>query len=134
MNTLIVIKVICFFFLVASGEMLNGIARTLYLNKRIGVKHAKRISIVPALLLCLLISYWYIPTTGITSNGGLLALGTALSLFMLLFDIVIGTLVLGARLSAVMADLDISKGNLLGLGLIAMAFCPLLSSILHRAF
>jgi len=36
------------FILVAASEMLNGIARTLFLNKRVGVMNAKRISLLPA--------------------------------------------------------------------------------------
>ena len=35
-------RIVCFYVLVASGEMLNGIARTLYLNKRMGVMNAKK--------------------------------------------------------------------------------------------
>jgi len=47
--------VIGLFVLVAASEMLNGIARTLFLNKRVGVANAKRLSLLPALALCLMI-------------------------------------------------------------------------------
>lgn len=127
-------RIVCFYVLVASGEMLNGIARTLYLNKRMGVMNAKRISLLSALLICLIICYFYVPTTGITTDKGLLVLGISLSSFMLLFDIVLGVFVMKARLSIIMGDLNIFKGNLLGVGLIVMAFCPLLSSMLRRSF
>ena len=40
--------VIGLFILVAAAEMLNGIARTIFLNKRVGVMNAKRISLLPA--------------------------------------------------------------------------------------
>jgi hypothetical protein len=36
------------------------------------------------------------------------------------------------RLSLVLDDLNILNGNFLGIGLIVMSFCPLLSSMLHR--
>ena len=133
MDLLDITKIVCFYVLVASGETLNGIGRTLYLNKRMGVKNAKRISMLSALLLCLLICYFYVPTIGITTDQGLLLLGISLSSFMLLFDIVLGMFVMKARLSIILEELNIFKGNLLGVGMIGMAYCPLLSSILHRS-
>lgn len=125
-------KIACFYVLVASGEMLNGIGRTLYLNKRMGVIKAKRLSILPALFLCLLICYFYAPIIGITTDIGLLLLGISLSAFMLLFDIVLARLVMKARWSTIIDELNIFKGNLLGVGLMVMACCPLLASLLRR--
>ena len=129
-----IIKIVCFYILVASGETLNGIARTLYLNKRVGIKNAKKISMLSALLLCLLICYFYVPKIGISTDKELVLLGISLSSFMLLFDIVLGRFVMKARWSIILGELNIFKGNLLGVGLIVMAFCPLLSSILRRSF
>jgi len=62
--------------------MLNGIARTVLLNKRVGVTKAKRIALLPALALCLLICYYYVPFLNVRTDLGLLVLGAALSLFM----------------------------------------------------
>lgn len=126
------VRIACFFILVASGETLNGIGRTLYLNKRLGVVNARRLSILPALFLCLLICYFYVPVLGIVTARGLLLLGVALSSFMLLFDILLARLVMHAGWSAIAGELNIFKGNLLGLGVVVMAFCPLLSSMLRR--
>lgn len=133
MDSYFFVKIILFYILVAGGETLNGIFRTIYLNKRVGVVNAKRISIVPAILLCLLICYYYVPVIGITSDRGLLLLGISLSTFMLLFDIILGKFVVKAKLSIILDDLNIFKGNLLGIGLILMAFCPLVAVILRRA-
>ena len=116
------------FILVAASEMLNGIARTIFLNKRFGVAKAKRIALLPALALCLLICYYYVPYLHIRTDGGLLVLGISLSLFMGLFDIVLGRFIVKARWEVILDDFNIGKGNLLGLGMIAMAFCPLLAS------
>jgi hypothetical protein len=60
------------FILVAASEMLNGIARTIFLLKRVGVMNAKRISLLSALALCLLICYSYVPFLKIMTNEGLL--------------------------------------------------------------
>jgi hypothetical protein len=125
-------KIVCFYVLVASGETLNGILRTIYLNKRIGIMSAKRISMLPALFLCLLICYFYLPLLDIRSDKGLLFLGISLSAFMTVFDIIMGRYVAKAKWSAILADFNIFKGNLLAVGMVVMAFCPLLSSKIPR--
>ncbi len=127
-----IVKIICFYVLVASGETVNGIYRTLYLNRRMGIKTAKNVSILSALFLCFLICYFYVPIIGITSDTGLILLGISLSVFMLLFDIILGRFVMKVRWSVIMDDLNIFKGNFLCIGLIVMAVCPLLATILHR--
>ena len=81
-----------------------------------------------ALILCVLLCYWYIPLLNIRTDKGLLFLGTSLSLFMALFDIVLGRFVFKAKWAAIIDEFDFVKGNLLGLAMIAMALCPLLAS------
>jgi hypothetical protein len=121
------VKIVCFYILVAASETLNGVARTVFLNKRFGIRNAKRFSMISALFLCLLICYYYIPLLTITTDKGLLLLGISLSMFMLGFDIVLARFVVKARWDMILDDFDIRKGNLLAIGMIAMAFCPLLS-------
>ena len=127
-----IMHVVGLFILVAASEMLNGIARTVFLNKRMGVANARRISLLPALALCLLICYYYVPFLNIRTDAGLILLGIALSLFMGVFDIVVGRLVVKARWEVILDDFDIKKGNLLGLGMVAMVFCPLLATKIAR--
>jgi Amt family ammonium transporter len=67
-----IMHVIGLFILVAASEMLNGIARTVLLNKRVGVTKAKRIALLPALALCLLICYYYVPFLNVRTDLGLL--------------------------------------------------------------
>ena len=128
MTTTFIMHVAGLFILVAASEMLNGIARTVFLNKRVGVAKAKRIALLPALALCLLICYYYVPLLHIRTDGGLLVLGISLSLFMGLFDVMVGRFVVKMRWEAILDDFNIRKGNLLGLGMVAMTFCPLLAS------
>jgi hypothetical protein len=124
--------VIGLFVLVAASEMLNGIARTLFLNKRVGVANAKRLSLLPALARCLMLCYCYVPFLNIRTDGGLLLLGASLSVFMGLFDVAVARFIVKARWETILGDFDIRKGNLLGIGLVAMAFCPLLAMRIAR--
>ena len=132
MTATFILNVAGLFILVAASEMLNGIARTVLLNKRVGVTKAKRIALLPALALCLLICYYFVPLLHIKNDGGLLVLGISLSLFMGLFDIIVARFIVKARWEAILDDFNIRKGNLLGLGMAAMAFCPLLASRIER--
>ena len=134
MDSYNITKIACFYALVASGETLNGIARTVFLNKHLGIMSAKRLSMLSALSLCLLICYFYVPILGITTEKGLVLLGMSLSFFMLAFDITIGRFVAKAQWSAILDELNIFKGNLLAVGMVVMAFCPLLSSKIPRFF
>jgi hypothetical protein len=56
----------------------------------------------------------------------------SLSAFMLFFDIIMGRYVAKAKWSAILDDFNIFKGNLLAVGMVIMAFCPLLSSKIPR--
>jgi hypothetical protein len=125
-------KIICFYVLVAAGETLNGIARTVLLNRRVGVRSAKRVSMISALSLCLLICHFYVPLLHIRSDRGLLLLGVSLSSFMLVFDIVLARFVVKARWETILDDFNLFRGNLLAVGMVVMAFCPFLSSRIAR--
>ncbi len=134
MDTHSLIKIVCFYILVAACETLNGIVRTVYLNKRLGAPLAKKASLISALLLCLAACYFYVPLIGITSDAHLMLLGISLSFFMLAFDAILGRCVMKTSWPVILDELNIFKGNLLGSGAIMMAFCPLLSSKLPRVF
>jgi hypothetical protein len=49
-----------------------------------------------------------------------------------LFDVAVGRFVVKTRWATILDDFDIRKGNLLGIGLVAMAFCPLLAMRVAR--
>jgi hypothetical protein len=51
---------------------------------------------------------------------------------MTVFDIIMGRYIAKAKWSAILADFNIFKGNLLAVGMVVMAFCPLLSSKIPR--
>jgi hypothetical protein len=69
---------------------------------------------------------------GITTDKGLIFLGISLSVFMILFDIIMGRYVAKAKWPTILDDFNIFKGNLLAAGVVIMAFCPLLSSKIPR--
>jgi hypothetical protein len=124
----LLIDTLLLFLFVASTETLNGIARTVYLNKRVGAKKAKQISMVSALLLCFLICCWFISIRNIDYDLDLILLGCGLSTLMAAFDILLGRFVIKAKWRTILEEFDPTKGNLLTIGMIIMALCPLLAS------
>lgn len=125
------LKILFLFLLIALSEMVLGILRTLYLNKFFGVKLAKQISILPALLLCLIICYLYLPYFNINSKIGFIFLGISLSTFMLIFDIIVGRFLMKMSWQKILEDFNILKGNYLSIGLILMALCPFFAFLLR---
>ena len=55
-----------------------------------------------------------------------------MSLFMGLFDIIVARFIVKVRWETILDDFNIRKGNLLGLGMLVMAWCPLLASRIGR--
>ena len=134
MPAALVIKIVCLYILVAAGETLNGIARMFILNRLLGVKRAKQISLITALCLCFVICYVYVPTIGFTTGPDLIWLGVSLSVFMITFDVVLSRCVMKSPWPKILNEFDLRQGNLLTLGVIFMAFCPLLALRIPRIF
>jgi hypothetical protein len=113
--------------LLASVEMLHGIARTLWIAPRLGKARATQLSIFSGSALAFAVCAWRVPSLGLSDTGPLLALGLVLSAFMAGFDIAIGKWVMRKSWAKIRPDFDPRTGNYLSLGLIFLLFAPLLS-------
>jgi threonine/homoserine efflux transporter RhtA len=102
--------------LLARVETLHGIARAALLVPRVGKRRALRIAIVTGTLLAFGVCYWFVPRFGYTQAGDLLLLGLQLAVFMALFDISLGRLLLHLPWHRVLADFDPRSGNYLSIG------------------
>ena len=117
----------------AGTEMLHGIARVKYVVPRIGRERAQRWSIVSGSLLAFCICFAVVPTTGVRSREGLLALGAVLAAFMAAFDAAVGRYVAKRPWKAVRDDFNPTKGNLLAVGLVVLTFSPVVVAWLRGA-
>jgi len=129
-----ILRIFGLYLLVASTEMLNGIIRARYLNRRLGLKNAKRLSLIPALLFCLLICFFYVPAMHVQHDSGLILLGVSLAAFMFTFDVLLGRFVIKMPWRKILEDFDLRQGNLLAVGLALMALCPWVAMLLRRSF
>lgn len=130
---IVIIKVLCICAVTAVVETVHGIVRNKYVSPRIGHRSAKRLSIISGSLLGFGVCFLLVPWTGVGGTGPLLLMGAAISLFMLLFDIVTGRYVIKLPWKVVLADLDVLHGGYLPLGLAALAVSPLAAMYLRAA-
>lgn len=109
----------------AGAETLHGIFRAAVLVPRIGKKRALKVSIVSGTLLAFVVCYLLVPGIGITESRALMLVGLVLALFMATFDIVLARTVLHLPWGKVLRDFDPRTGNYLAIGLLLLAFMPL---------
>ena len=87
-----VLRLMLLGFTLAGTETLDGIFRNAVVAPRLGTKRAKQVSLISGTLILFVICYFWIPTLGTDSVGGLWAVGLFLATFtfMGLFDVVLG--------------------------------------------
>ncbi|WP_017297820.1 hypothetical protein [Nodosilinea nodulosa] len=113
-------------FTLAGAETLHGILRNAVVAPRLGTKKAKQVSLISGTLILFAICYFWIPSLGIDSVGGLLAVGLFLAIFMGLFDVVLGRYLMKLRWKMVLRDFDLRQGNYLLVGLLILSGIPLM--------
>ena len=112
--------------LLACTETLHGIARTVLVIPRIGKERAIKLSALTGSILAFLICYFFVPPIGLKGPIQHLALGLLLAIFMALFDLGIGLVVMRKSWRKVIADFNPRTGNYLVFGLAFLVFAPFL--------
>lgn len=125
------LRVVALCIALAGAEMLHGIARTFLVVPRIGREKAQRLGIVTGCLLAFGICLLFVPTLGVASTSGLLALGIVLSAFMAAFDAAVGRYVAKRPWRVVLTDFNPARGNLLVVGLALLVVFPWLATYLR---
>jgi hypothetical protein len=127
----LVLRVIALCVALAGAETLHGIARTKFLNPRLGKERAVKLSVVSGSLLAFVVCLLLVPGIGLASLGAHLALGAVLALFMASFDIALGRWLLRRPWRKVAADFDPRTGNYLLFGLAVLLLIPTLVGYLR---
>jgi hypothetical protein len=118
--------------LIIGVETVHGILRSVLLVPLIGDFPARQVSVATGSLLIFGVSYLFIRWIAATTTFQLLAAGLIWVVLTFLFEIVLGRFVLDLPWHRIIEDYDIFGGGILGLGLLFMAFSPLLAAKLHR--
>jgi hypothetical protein len=127
---IMIIKALLVWALIALAETLHGIARIRFLNRRLGDRRARQVSVFTGTLIILIIAWFTVPWIGPESTMDSLVVGGVWLVTMLLFDIGLGRLYFHFSWKRILGDFDITKGGFLGLGMIVMFLAPLLVTLL----
>jgi hypothetical protein len=113
------------------AESVHGTLRQFFLAPAVGDFTARRISFFTGMLLIFVITYLLLRWIGAPTSGSLLVIGTMWAVLTLAFEFGIGFLVLGYSRERVFEDYDISRGGLMGFGIVFMLSAPYLAARLR---
>lgn len=111
---------------IAAAEVLQGVLRVRFLNRRVGDHRARQIGVVTGCGLIFVIAWFTVPWIGARTWSTLVGVGLFWFVSMLTFDLVFGRLVFRAPWPRIAADFDPRRGNLLGFGMLFVFAVPLL--------
>ncbi|HEX5399630.1 MAG TPA: hypothetical protein VFY06_11345 [Verrucomicrobiae bacterium] len=128
-----IFRAVIIWLLIAVAEVLNGIVRVRFLNRRVGDRRARQIGVFSGSALILAIAWCAGPWIGARGVDELLGVGALWLVLMLAFDVAFGRLVFRSTWRRIAADFDVRKGGLLGVGMLILLLAPLLVAKLRGA-
>jgi hypothetical protein len=126
-----ILRAVIIWFVIALAEVMNGIVRVRFINRRAGDRRARQIGVFTGSSLILAIAWFAGGWVGAHSLGELLGVGSIWLGLMLAFDITFGRLVFHASWKRIAADFDVHQGGLLGFGMLILFLAPLLVATLR---
>jgi hypothetical protein len=113
------------------AESIHGTLRTLYLAPAIGDLQARQVGVFSGTLIIFLVALALSRWLGARTRHQLLAVGALWVVLTVSFEIALGRGVFHYDWSRILGDYDLSQGGLMGFGLLAMLFMPLLAARLR---
>lgn len=114
--------------LIIFAESIHGTLRQLFLAPLVGDFTARRIAFFIGLLLIFGITYLFIRWINATSFKALLAVGIMWMILTAMFEFGLGRFVMNLSWERIFEDYDLSRGGLMGFGLLFMIFAPYLAA------
>ena len=121
------VRALAVWLLIVFAESVHGTLRQLFLAPLIGDFAARRIAFFVALLLIFLIAYFFIRWISAPNVQSLFAVGLMWMILMTLFEFGLGLFVMNYSWERMFEDYDVSRGGLMGFGLLFMIFAPWLA-------
>jgi len=121
-----IFRTVVIFLFIALGEILNGNLRVRLFIKLFGKKRAKFFSFLLGVTIIYSIGFLFLSWIGPMSYKDCFIIGLIWIFLMFLVDIYFAIIVFHKRWQVVIEDLNIFKGNYLGLGMILLLFCPII--------
>jgi len=118
-------RAIAVWLLIMLLESVLATLRALFLAPAIGDFPARQLGVLTGCVLVFLVTLIAFIWLRARSGGALLRIGALWVSLTVLFEAGLGRLVLGFDWARILSDYDLSRGGLMGLGLVAMLLTPL---------
>lgn len=125
------VRALAIWLLIVFAESVHGTLRQLFLAPLIGDLAARRIAFFVAILLIFLITYFFIRWINAPTVKSLFAVGLMWTILMTLFEFGLGHFVMNYSWERMLEDYDLSRGGLMGFGLLFMICAPWLAAKLR---
>jgi hypothetical protein len=126
------VRAFAVWLLIVFAESVHGTLRQLFLAPLVGDLLARRIAFFVAVFLIFLITYFFIRWINAPTVKALFAVGLMWMILMTLFEFGLGHFVMNYSWNRMFEDYDLSRGGLMGFGLLFMIFAPWLAARLHQ--
>ena len=127
----VVLRAVLVWLVIIAVETVHGILRTLLLVPLVGDFPARRMSVFTGSLLIFGVALAFVRWIGADTRLRLLGVGLLWVVLTVLFEIGLGRYVLGLSWDRIAEDYDLTRGGLLGFGLLFMAASPWLAARLR---
>jgi len=108
-------------------EVVHGVLRTLWLVPLVGDLRARQVGVLTGSLLILVVALLAILWIGAGGRRDLLRVGLLWVVLMMGAEVLLGRVVFGYPWSRIAEDFDVSRGGLLGFGMLVLAVAPWLA-------
>ncbi|MBL8866009.1 MAG: hypothetical protein JNK93_10670 [Planctomycetia bacterium] len=130
----VVLRVVLVWLVIIAVETVHGVLRTFLLVPLVGDFPARRVSVLTGSLLIFGVAWAFVRWIGADTRLRLLGVGLLWVVLTVLFEIALGRYALGLSWERIAEDYDVTRGGLLGFGLLFMAATPTLSAMLRRRY
>jgi hypothetical protein len=125
-------RALAVWLVMAAVEIAHGALRRLYVEPFVGDWRARQIGAIVGALLVLAVAILTIRWLGTQSWRTLGMIGLFWLVLMVIFEVVGGRLAAGYSWNRILADYDIARGGLLGVGMAVVAASPLIAARVRR--
>jgi hypothetical protein len=125
---MLLLRGIAVWVLIIIVETIHGTLRQLFLAPVVGDVQARRIGVFTGLALIFLVAVLTIRWVAASTLYEFLVIGALWMVLTVGFEVALGHVVLGYDWSRILEDYDLSRGGLMGVGLLAMMFTPALAA------
>lgn len=126
------LRCVAVWILIIIGESIHGTIREMLITPRLGDTAARRLGILTGMALIFMIAYLTIRWIGTGIPGKLIGVGVIWSALTIIFETLLGLYVFEFPADRIVAEYDIRRGGLMGLGILFMIFAPLLAALVRK--